>query len=82
MASLRGLGRQEIGGYVAAGVLLRGGDADFVWHGVLAPGGGSAGCGLGLRLRWAWWVVWEGWWIARADWETSVEDARARNERG
>ena len=77
---LRGLGRQEIGGYV-----------QLVCYYVVAMPisfGTAFGAGWGLTGLWAGVAIAlglvgliEGWWIARADWERSVEDARARNER-
>lgn len=77
---LRGLGRQEVGGYV-----------QLVCYYVVAMPisfGTAFGAGWGLTGLWAGVAIAlglvggvEGVWIWRADWERSVEEARARNER-
>ena len=77
---LRGLGRQEIGGYVQL----------FCYYVVAMPisFGTAFGAGWGLKGLWAGVAIalclvgsFEGTFIYRTDWERSVEDARARNER-
>ena len=78
---LRGLGRQEVGGYVQL----------FCYYAVAMPisMGTAFGLGWGLEGLWAGVAialglvaVTEGLFLYRTDWERSVEDARRRNERG
>lgn len=77
---LRGLGRQEVGGYVQL----------FCYYVVAMPisMGTAFGLGWGLEGLWAGVAialglvaVIEGVFLSRVDWERSVEDARSRNER-
>lgn len=77
---LRGLGRQEVGGYVQL----------FCYYVVAMPisMGTTFGLGWGLNGLWAGVAValglvagGEGWLLWRMRWERSVEEARARNER-
>lgn len=77
---LRGLGRQEVGGYVQL----------FCYYAVAMPISMGTAFGLGWKL----WGLWagvaialglvagiEGVFLWRTDWERSVEDAKGRNER-
>ena len=78
---LRGLGRQEVGGYVQL----------IAYYGVAMPISMGTAFGLGWRLYGLWAGVAialglvalvEGIFLYRSDWERSVEDAKSRNERG
>ena len=78
---LRGLGRQEIGGYVQLAA----------YYAIAMPVSMGTGFGLGWRLHGLWMGVAialflvgliEGLFIFNIDWERSVEEARIRNERG
>lgn len=77
---LRGLGRQEVGGYVQL----------FCYYAVAMPISMGAAFGLGWELYGLWAgvatalglvAVIEGVFLSRVSWERSVEDARTRNER-
>ena len=77
---LRGLGRQEIGGYVQL----------FSYYVVAMPISMGTAFGLGWQLRGLWAGVAialglvaaiEGVFLWKTDWQRSVEDARNRNER-
>ena len=77
---LRGLGRQEVGGYVQL----------FCYYVVAMPISMGTAFGLGWRLYGLWAgvaialglvAVIEGYFLSRVSWERSVEDARSRNER-
>ena len=77
---LRGLGRQEVGGYVQL----------FCYYVVAVPLSMGTAFGLGWQLKGLWTgvaialglvVIIEGVFLWRTDWERSVEDARMRNER-
>ena len=76
---LRGLGRQEIGGYVQV----------FCYYAIAMP----ISFGTAFGLNWGLWGLWTGvalalglvagieaFFIFRTDWERSVEDAKQRNE--
>jgi multidrug resistance protein, MATE family len=76
---LRGLGRQEVGGYVQV----------FCYYAVAMP----ISMGTAFGLHWGLWGLWtgvaialglvaaiEGVFLSRASWEDSVEAARRRNE--
>ncbi|PGH18420.1 hypothetical protein AJ79_00489 [Helicocarpus griseus UAMH5409] len=78
---LRGLGRQEIGGYVQL----------FCYYAVAMP----ISMGTAFGLGWTLWGLWagvavalllvsitEGVFLTRTDWEISVSDARKRNAMG
>ncbi|GAB7356643.1 hypothetical protein MBLNU459_g7363t2 [Dothideomycetes sp. NU459] len=78
---LRGLGRQEIGGYVSL----------FAYYVIAMP----ISFGTGFGLHWDLYGLWagpalalgivagvEGWFIYNTDWSKSVEEARQRNETG
>ncbi|KAE9965868.1 hypothetical protein BLS_007355 [Venturia inaequalis] len=76
---LRGLGRQEIGGYVNL----------FAYYAIAMPISFGTGFGLGWGLQGLWLgpavalflvFIIEGWFIKRADWNAAVEDARMRND--
>ncbi|QDS73318.1 hypothetical protein FKW77_006303 [Venturia effusa] len=76
---LRGLGRQEIGGYVNL----------FAYYAIAMPISFGTGFGLGWELQGLWLgpaialflvFIIEGWFIKRADWNAAVEDARVRND--
>lgn len=78
---LRGLGRQEIGGYVQL----------IAYYVVAMPISMGTAFGLGWKLHGLWAgvaialglvAVVEGIFLYRSDWERSVEDAKLRNERG
>ena len=75
---LRGLGRQEIGGYVQV----------FCYYAIAMPISFGTAFGLGWELRGLWTGVaialglvalFEAIFLSRASWEKSVEDARERN---
>ena len=77
---LRGLGRQEVGGYVQL----------FSYYAVAMPISMGTAFGLGWQLYGLWAgvatalglvAVIEGFFLSRINWERSVEDARSRNER-
>ena len=77
---LRGLGRQEVGGYVQL----------FCYYVVAMPISMGTAFGLGWQLYGLWAgvatalglvAVIEGIFLYGVDWERSVEDARSRNER-
>lgn len=77
---LRGLGRQEIGGYVQL----------FCYYAVAMPISMGTAFGLGWRLEGLWAgvatalglvTIIEGFFLWGVDWERSVDDARTRNER-
>lgn len=77
---LRGLGRQEVGGYVQL----------FSYYAVAMPISMGTAFGLGWRLEGLWVgvamalglvAIIEGWFLWQTDWQRSVEDARDRNER-
>ena len=77
---LRGLGRQEVGGYVQL----------FCYYVVAMPISMGTAFGLGWQLYGLWAGVAialglvaaiEGVFLSRVNWERSVEDARSRNER-
>lgn len=77
---LRGLGRQEVGGYVQL----------FCYYAVAMPISMGTAFGLGWKLYGLWAgvatalglvAVIEGVFLSRVSWERSVEDARTRNER-
>ena len=77
---LRGLGRQEVGGYVQL----------FCYYVVAIPISFGTAFGLGWRLYGLWAgvaialglvAVIEVVFLSRVSWERSVEDARSRNER-
>lgn len=77
---LRGLGRQEVGGYVQL----------FCYYVVAMPISMGTAFGLGWQLYGLWAgvalalglvAVIEGVFLSRIDWERSVEDATSRNER-
>ena len=77
---LRGLGRQEVGGYVQL----------FCYYAVAMPISMGTAFGLGWQLKGLWAGVAialglvaaiEGVFLWRTDWERSVEEARSRNER-
>jgi len=78
---LRGIGRQEVGGYVQV----------FCYYVVAMPISFGTAFGLGWDLLGLWVgiaialalvAVIEGVFLYRASWERSVEDARMRNELG
>jgi len=78
---LRGLGRQEVGGYVQL----------FCYYAVAMPISMGAAFGLGWKLEGLWAgvaialglvTIIEGFYLWGLDWERSVDDARNRNERG
>lgn len=77
---LRGLGRQEVGGYVQL----------FCYYAVAMPISMGTAFGLGWKLEGLWAGVAialglvgiiEGIFLWRTDWERSVEDSKGRNER-
>ena len=77
---LRGLGRQEVGGYVQL----------FCYYAVAMPISMGTAFGLGWQLYGLWAGVAtalglvaaiECVYLSRVNWERSVEDARSRNER-
>lgn len=77
---LRGLGRQEVGGYVQL----------FCYYAVAMPISMGTAFGLGWQIEGLWAGVAialglvgiiEGIFLWRTDWERSVEDAKGRNER-
>ena len=76
---LRGLGRQEVGGYVQL----------FCYYVVAMPISMGTGFGLGWQLQGLWSGVAialalvgaiEGVFLWRTDWQRSVEEAKKRNE--
>lgn len=78
---LRGLGRQEIGGYVNL----------FCYYVVAMPVSLGTAFGLGWELQGLWLGVAialglvamiEGWFLSRTDWKKAVENARVRNNAG
>lgn len=78
---LRGLGRQEVGGYVQL----------FCYYAVAMPISMGTAFGLGWRLEGLWAgvaialglvTVIESVFLWGVNWERSVDDARSRNERG
>lgn len=78
---LRGLGQQEIGGYVNL----------FCYYVVAMPISFGAGFGLGWELEGLWSGVAialglvaaaEAWFLIRTDWQQAVEDATVRNNAG
>lgn len=78
---LRGLGYQEIGGYINL----------ICYYVVAMPISFGTAFGLGWELEGLWTGVAialglvaasEGWFLMRADWERAVEDAKARNNAG
>ncbi|KAJ9644718.1 hypothetical protein H2201_006129 [Coniosporium apollinis] len=75
---LRGLGRQEIGGYVNL----------FAYYAVAMPISFGMGFGLGWGLHGLWAgpaialalvAALEGWWISRTSWKDAVDAAQRRN---
>ena len=78
---LRGLGRQEVGGYVQV----------FCYYVVAMPISMSTAFALGWQLEGLWAgvatalglvAIIEGMFLWRTDWQRSVDDAKVRNERG
>ncbi|KAI9791536.1 MAG: hypothetical protein M1835_000275 [Candelina submexicana] len=75
---LRGLGRQEVGGWVSL----------FCYYAIAMPISFGTGFGLSLELYGLWAgpavalaliAIIEGWFICRISWEKSVEEAERRN---